>query len=160
MTENCECSPLKCICFKSKFGMSIPNQIEWHLFKYGTMITWSFVYAIWGVFILPGSNLEYCFCSVWHLSVLRGHLVFSSSPEWPMTSEFEGFLYHIFSITLFSYLNSWERASIPFSIFSAKQGNCWYYFYNVFGMTRSLTGDWTRDLPHSVVIEKRNHRNI
>ena len=32
---------------------------------------------------------------------------------------------------------------------SAKQGNHWYHFYNVFGMTRSLTGDWTRDLPHS-----------
>ena len=32
-----------------------------------------------------------------------------------MTSDFEGFLYQILSITLFSYLNSWERASIfPF----------------------------------------------
>ena len=34
-------------------------------------------------------------------------------------------------------------------MFSAKQGNYWYHFYNVFRMTRSLTGDWTRDLPHS-----------
>ena len=25
-------------------------------------------------------------------------------------------------------------------MFSAKQGNYWYHFYNVFGMTRSLTG--------------------
>jgi len=33
-------------------------------------------------------------------------------------------------------------------MFSAKQGHYWYHFYNVFGMTRSLTGDWTRDLPH------------
>ena len=32
---------------------------------------------------------------------------------------------------------------------SAEQGNYWYHFYNVFGMTRSLTWDWTRDLPHS-----------
>ena len=32
-----------------------------------------------------------------------------------MTSDLEGFLYQILSITLFSYLNSWERASIfPF----------------------------------------------
>ena len=31
---------------------------------------------------------------------------------------------------------------------SAKQGNDWYHFYNVFGMTRSFSGDWTRDLPH------------
>ena len=37
----------------------------------------------------------------------------------------------------------------PFSMLSAKQGNYWYHFYNVFGMTRSLTGDWNRDHPHS-----------
>jgi len=30
-------------------------------------------------------------------------------------------------------------------MFSAKQENYWYHFYNVFSMTRSLTGD----LPHS-----------
>ena len=48
-----------------------------------------------------------------HLSVLRGHSFFSSPPQRPMTSDFEGFLYNY--ITLFSYLNSWERASIyPF----------------------------------------------
>ena len=35
-------------------------------------------------------------------------------------------------------------------MFSAKQGNYLVPFYNVFGMTRSLTGDWTRDLPHSM----------
>ena len=29
----------------------------------------------------------------------------------------------------------------PFSMYSAKQGHYWYHFYNVFGMTRSLTGD-------------------
>ena len=29
----------------------------------------------------------------------------------------------------------------PFSMLSAKQGNYGYHFYNVFGMTRSLTGD-------------------
>ena len=37
----------------------------------------------------------------------------------------------------------------PFWMFSAKQGNYWYHFYNVFGITRSLTGYWTWDLPHS-----------
>ena len=35
-----------------------------------------------------------------------------------------------------------------FLMFSAKQWNYWYHFYNVFGMTRSLIGDWTQDLPH------------
>jgi len=34
----------------------------------------------------------------------------------------------------------------PILMFSAKQESYWYHFYNVFGMTRSLTGDWTRDL--------------
>ena len=29
----------------------------------------------------------------------------------------------------------------PFLMLIAKQGNYWYHFYNVFGMTRSLTGD-------------------
>ena len=77
--------------------------------------------------------------------------VFSSSRQRPMTSDFKGFLYQILSITLFSYLNYWERASI--SLFNAKQGNYWYHFFNVFGMTRSLSGDWTRDLPHSKPIE-------
>ena len=54
----------------------------------------------------------------------------------PATTANEGFLYQILSISIFSYLNSWERASTG-------------TIYNVFGMTRSLTGDWTRDLPHS-----------
>ena len=47
---------------------------------------------------------------------------------------------------IFFYLNSWERASI--SLFNVQ---CYTRvpFYNVFGMTRSLTGDWIRDLPHS-----------
>jgi len=41
---------------------------------------------------------------------------------------------------LFSYLNSLEREPVfPFSMFSAKQGNYWYRFYNVFGMTWSTT---------------------
>ena len=39
------------------------------------------------------------------LSVLRGHSFFSSPPQRPMTSDFEGFLYQILSITLFSYLS-------------------------------------------------------
>ena len=47
------------------------------------------------------------------------------------------------------YLKSWERASISLLMFSAKQENYWYHFYYVFRMTRSLSGDWTRDLPHS-----------
>mgnify|MGYP007091382990 CR=1 FL=1 len=44
--------------------------------------------------------------------------VFSSASQRPITSDFEWFLYQILSITLFSYLNFWERASI--SLFQ-----CW-----------------------------------
>ena len=46
-----------------------------------------------------------CFFSIRLLSALRGHSFFSSPPQRPMTSDFEGFLYQILSITLFSYLN-------------------------------------------------------
>ena len=50
------------------------------------------------------------------LSVLRGHSVFSSPPQRPMTSDFEGFFYpRSYPLHLFSYHNSWGRASIfPF----------------------------------------------
>ena len=49
------------------------------------------------------------------LSVLRGHSFFSSPPLRLMTSAFEGFLYRFYPLHLFSYLISWERASIfPF----------------------------------------------
>ena len=50
-----------------------------------------------------------CFFSVRLLLVLHGRSFFSSPPQRPMTSDFEGFLYQILSIALFSYLNSWER---------------------------------------------------
>ena len=61
--------------------------------------------------------------SVRLLSVLRGPSGFSSPPQRPMTSDFEGFLYQILSITLFSYLNSWERASIfPFQCWVSNKG--------------------------------------
>ena len=61
------------------------------------------------------SSFCFVFISVRLLSVLRGHSFFSSSPQRTMTSDLEGFLYQILSIKLFSYLNSWERASIvPF----------------------------------------------
>jgi len=34
-----------------------------------------------------------------------------------------------------------KETVFAFLMFSAKQGNYWYHFYNVFGMTGSLTGD-------------------
>ena len=83
------------------------------------------------------------FFSVWLLSVLHGHSFFHPchNGQWPPTSkDWDRF----YPLHLFSYLNSWERASI--SLLNATQGHYWYHFY-VFGMTRSLTGDWTREPP-------------
>ena len=65
--------------------------------------------------------------------------------QWPSTSKdfHPDFIHYI-------YLNSSERANV--SIFNVRcqiKGNYWYHFYNVFGMTLSLTGGWTLYLPHS-----------
>ena len=60
---------------------------------------------------------------VFNFSVLCGHSFFSSPPQQPMTSDFEGFLSQILSITLFSYLISGERASIfPFQCWVLNEG--------------------------------------
>ena len=73
--------------------------------------------------------------------------VFSSPPQRPMTSDFEGlsipdFIHYIYF--------SWERVSIfPFECSVLNKGTTGTIFCNVFDMTRSLTRDWTRDLPRS-----------
>ena len=43
------------------------------------------------------------------------------------------------------FFENLERASVCLLISSAKQGNHWYHFVNVFGMTRPLAGiePWT-----------------
>ena len=67
--------------------------------------------------------------------------------QWPPTSKdfyTRSYLLHYFLILILD-----KEPVFPFSVLSAKHGNYWYQFYNVFSMTRSLTGDWTRDLPHS-----------
>jgi len=40
-----------------------------------------------------------------------------------------------------------KESVFPFLVSSAKQGNYWYHFNNVFGVMRSLTGYWTSPLP-------------
>ena len=78
-----------------------------------------YMHGIYSSFILSAfeTNLhktKVCsldFFSVRLLSVLRGHSVFSTPPQRPMTSDFEGFLSQIVSITFYSYPYS-ERASI------------------------------------------------
>ena len=100
--------------------------------------------------LLISSFFLVCFFSIRLLSVLRGQSVFFTPPQQPMTSDFEGFsisdcIHYIY----FPIFIVEKEPAFPFWMFSAKQGHYWYHFYNVFGLTRSLTGDWTRDLPHS-----------
>ena len=82
-------------------------------------------------------------------SALRGHSFFHPrhSSQWPPTSK--DFYTRSCPLHYFLILILEKEPVFPFLMFSAKQVNYWYHFYNVFGMTRSLTGDWTRDLPHS-----------
>ena len=65
---------------------------------------------------------------------------FSSPPQRPMTSDFEGFSIPDFIHYIYFSILILEKEPV-FPYFSAKQGNYWYHFYNVFGMMRSLTGD-------------------
>ena len=63
---------------------------------------------------------------------------------------FEGFSFPDFIHYIYYPILILEKEpAFLFLMFSAKQGQYWYHFYNVFGMMRSLTVDWTRDLPHS-----------
>ena len=92
----------------------------------------------WGCFLFV------CFFSIRLLSVLRGH----SFLFIPATTANDLRLRRIFyprfyPLHLFTYLNSWERASIfPFECSVLNKGTTGTNFYNVFGMTRSLTGHW------------------
>ena len=76
-----------------------------------------------------------CFCFVFlafdFLSVLRGHSVFSSPPQRPMTSDCEGFSIPDFIHYIYFPILILEKEPVfPFLMFSAKQGNDWYHFYN------------------------------
>ena len=112
--------------------------IQWHLSNCNTCNSFSHFGQFFFLLV---------FFSVRLLSVLRGHSVLSSPPQRPMTSDF---LSQIVSIT-FIFLSWFLRKSqyFPFWMFSSKQGHYWYHFSKVFGMTRSLTVVWIRDLPHS-----------
>ena len=94
--------------------------------------------------LVSSTFLAFDFCRFW--VVIRG---FSSPSQRPMTSDFEGFSIPDFILYIYLILILEKEPVFPFWMFCAKQGHYWYHFYNVFGMTRSSTGDWTRDLPHS-----------
>ena len=86
----------------------------------------------------------YFIFSIWLLLVLRGHSFFSSPPQRPMTPDFKGFSIPDFIHYIYFPILIIEKEPVfPFSMLSAKQGNYWYRFYNVW------RGPWTRDHPHS-----------
>ena len=91
---------------------------------------------------MRGLIIFYFFLAFAFSSVLHGHSVFSSLPQRSMTSDFKGvsipdFIHYKY----FPILILQKEPVFPFLMFSAKQGNYWYHFYNVFGLKRSLTGD-------------------
>ena len=121
------------------------NPLHWKIYQRVVQKTFVTIYETRRHFLYT----YFIFFSDRLLSVLRGHSVFSSPPQRPMISDFEGFsnpdfIHYIY----FPILILEKRPVFSFWMFSAKQGHYWYHFCNVFGMTQSLTGDWTRALPH------------
>ena len=110
-------------------------------------------HSVWSMFIWCGAQdlllffHFFIFFSVQLLSVLLG--VFSSrhNGQWPPT--LKNFYTRSYPLHYLLILILEKEPVFPFSMLSTKQGYYWYHFYNVFGMTLSLTGYWTRDLPHS-----------
>ena len=82
---------------------------QWTVYFYYTDTTNNVISTEWVFFLFCFLAFNICrFCVVIRF--------FSSPPQRPMTSDFEGFFYlRFYPLHLFSYLNSWERASIfPF----------------------------------------------
>ena len=67
--------------------------------------------------------------------------------QWPST--LKDFYPRFYPLHFCPILINERKPAFPILMLSAKQGNYWYHFYNVFDMMLSLTGDWTRNLPHS-----------
>ena len=104
-------------------------------------VTQSLCVCVWLLFFLF-LYFDFCrFCVV----ILFFHP--AKNGQWPPTSK--DFYTRSYPLQYFLILILEKELGFPFSMLSDKQGNYWYHFYNVFGMTWSLTGDWTRDLPHS-----------
>ena len=107
-----------CVCSKHPAAKCTK---EWRWFHFqNTIIIYRHVDC---VFIV---KQFFCFClffSVWLLSVLRGHSFFSPPPQWPMTSDFEGFSILDFIHYIYFPFLILEKEYFPFWMFSAKQGN-------------------------------------
>ena len=92
----------------------------------------------------PGFTIEGIIANFLFIFVLPFFVVIrvfhlSHNGQWPLTSK--DFYTRFYSLHYFLILILEKEPVFPFSMLSAKQGNHWYQFYNVFGMTHSLTGD-------------------
>ena len=74
-----------------------------------------------------------------------GCFIPATTAKWPPTSK--DFFTRSYPLHYFLILILAKEPVFPFSMLSAKQGNYWYHFYSVFGMMRSLSGDWTGTSP-------------
>ena len=90
------------------------------------------------------SFIQACFCFL-AFKFCRFCVVirfFSSPPQRPMNSDFEGFSIPDFIHYIYCPILILEKEPVfPFLMFSAKQGNYWYHFITSLIMTRSLTED-------------------
>ena len=90
------------------------------------------------------------FFNVRLLSVLRGHPGFfhtRHNGQWPPT--LKDFYPRLYPLHFCTILILKLEPVFPFFNVECQTREYWNHFYNVFDMTRSLTGDWTRDPPHS-----------
>ena len=95
--------------------------------------------------------LFFYFFSVRLLSVLRGHSVFVIPATTTNDLRLRRIFYpRFYPLHLFSYLNSWERASIfPFECSVLNKGTTGTICITSLVGRGPWLGDWTRDLPHS-----------
>ena len=83
---------------------------------------------------------------LWNCSRVRC-LHFEGIVKWIKKLAFEGFSIPDFIHYIYFPILVLEKEPVfSFLMLSAKQGHYWYHFYKFFGMTRSLTGDWTTRL--------------
>ena len=102
-------------------------------------------------FLEPWQSIYSFFFSVRLLSVLLIIQFFHPRHNGQWSQTLKDYFTRSYPLHYFLILFFEKEPVFPFSMFSAKQGNYWIHFYNVFGMTRSLTGDWIWDLPHSML---------
>ena len=105
---------MSCPCFKISFGMRDMNNFtckrkETFVFNHVTSYCTTGQYVVFFYFC--------AFTAVYTVTKTKSII----------------FYLRFYPLHLFTYLNSWERASISLSMLSAKQGNYWYHFYHVFG---------------------------